>query len=582
MWQTFLEAITGQENFPGSTVTDNEDKIVIRGPKQVIDRIKQTLHSPNDLKLPYVLLPGKSESTTPRIIESPNLIYPPAPELTANNAKVFLANLLGKSLVQLPEFIQDPTSNQLCLPINAENFRVSSDKAQSFTQLIIEQLQRTLVSSNTFSLWQFFTKNTPAPTLASTHKISEQNSKNIFCIREDAQQKPTLYFNYGLLYKLLFPPQIEEKNIPISSDDNDPKVGAVCEIEIDKQHLLFYLGQLVREGVVLKIVTSTEGEQIATPVFFRQISAAINKPLEIKLLIDVSKSMTNEDQKFTQYKHRLKELVKELQQRYAEANTKIELIPFGSYIEESLETNLSNISGIEQFINDLSCGGLTRLYGAIYHALSKFDKLANSILIVFTDGKNECDTTENDLAQLEKFYQDFLTMETFSLAPVTIGYGPQHDDKLMAILQQKLGSIPMTLDDLSPDKFAPVLHVLSQLNQARRIIEFVNAQGKVQRFPVFDGGLTIPEDASFKVGDSIIINNESYTLVAAESRPVVEEMPIAPPALVPAPSAYEDAPVAPLIPTSVSVLVAVFAMMVSQILQMQQGPADPAAQFRPS
>ncbi len=246
------------------------------------------------------------------------------------------------------------------------------------------------------------------------------------------QKQAILYFNYGLLFRFIFPPAIQ---------DNEKNS---LELVIDQEHLLNYIQQLTNGGILLQVYQTSEGVPIARPIFFVSKNIKEVKPT-YTMIIDRSGSMRNNFSK-------LGEKVIQFTQKLREINSEgiIRIVFFNEEASDLKEFPVSS-KEIEFYIHqEISKGafGRTRLFNSVLDQLKMLGGQGvtqdPSVMFVFTDGYDN-ESGDRDIA-LEAITQE---LKQFSLGGASI-----------KIFTMGIGKYDFqALDYFSKETRAPLIHL---------------------------------------------------------------------------------------------------------------------------
>jgi hypothetical protein len=499
----------------GVAITLDSNQVTIRGPQTITDDINRILGSSNEIfKFQKYALVENTHEIVHQVIEMDLPPYAPAPFFSEESTRNFLSNFQMGNPLQLSEFEFDQENQMLRLKITPERVNARNlQMAQTQVDLLIDSLRNQLQKTSRSTLYQAF-NNTPLIQVFNgwyrgDETLSDDHCASVFYSKIDNDGYPVIYFNAAILYQLLFPTFIVNKD-PIASDETDEAKN--YELAFDLRHFLLQLGQHFRENVVFKINEEENGTRTATPIFFDQLAAKASRPVWLRVLLDISASMENA---LPHYKERLKEMIQELRKQPDSQNIRIELVPFNTEIIGAKEFALRSPE-IDSFINDLKAAGDTSLYSTVWKKLEDLDRRLDITkdyhisVVVFTDGLNN--TAPEYAEKLQKLC-NALPGKSYTPAIFTFGMGEKYDKEMMDTLVKATCAIHTEITDLSQQAFAPVLNVCARFTAARTLVSFLRKLGEETRFILFPQEVIARPELSIPVGGVFALNNKSFTIM---------------------------------------------------------------------
>lgn len=273
------------------------------------------------------------------------------------------------------------------------------------------------------------------------HQANEKSLQGLvqrcFGIIETAG-KIQVFFNYGLLYRMLFPPTTE-----IISDPNDESMST---LHINKEHFNNYLLQVTQGGCLLRVYrdTDTANSMQANPLFIGQ-QHLLDMPKRYVFIIDKSGSVGDV---FKNMKQQILAFTEKL--RNLDQHAEVRMVFFSTENQSERTFQLSEETAIKTFVGSQQAYGYTPLFNTTMNELTKLlkRKSENTTVVLFTDGMNttDCGATtyshENNKHiqsikdKLKAFNQKSLTTPKF----FTLGLGYHYDFDMLSNLASATNS----------------------------------------------------------------------------------------------------------------------------------------------
>ncbi len=293
-------------------------------------------------------------------------------------------------------------------------------------------------------------------------------------IEQSNHKQVMLYFNYGLLHRFIFPPQIEVQAIQGTLQHT---------VDIDKKHLLNYVQQLTQGGTLLKVYKESEktNELVARPLFFSD-KKIIKMPHRYTVIIDASGSMDGHLQNLGDH---VIQFIEKL--RTFDDKAKIRIVFFSDKVERAQTFTISESWAIRPFIKDTRALGGTRLFGTVEDELDLLlqEKTPQNFItpvVLFTDG-NDNGSGERSvaLARVSKKLQEFKNMGLKVPQLFTMGFG-SYDYEALSLLAVQAGT-PFTHLQ-SPKDFDQIYHYLDSIQYEQQVLDFLVRVGDTTHFSI--------------------------------------------------------------------------------------------------
>lgn len=310
-----------------------------------------------------------------------------------------------------------------------------------------------------------------------------------FGVVERGQTKQVqMYFDYGLLYRFLFPPKLEVKQIA-----DDPSSGK-ASLRIDKQHFLNYLQQLTQGGVLLRVYKPDALSNIlhARPILWAS-EHVISMPHQYTIVLDRSGSMADHLAKMGQDVIQFIELL-----RAFDNEAKVRLVYFEEQVGPVAEFKVSENDNIKTFINKAIAGGSTRLFSTLEEELDKMQRekttrYFNSVMVVFTDGiDNQSGVRVTALQRIADKFNAFKSQGLTAPRVFTMGLGKYDHDALYALATHTHSPF---IHLQTQEDFKQVYQYLHSIQFEQKIVKLLIKAGTSQQFTVpvsLDGNAQMP------------------------------------------------------------------------------------------
>lgn len=337
----------------------------------------------------------------------------------------------------------------------------------SFNEVSVERLRE---------IWK--TPGDHLPGLLEDFNSDEQLKYNgliqqCFGVIEDRNKgEAKLFFNYGLLYRLVFAPQLTVQEKDLHTD-----------IRIDKQHMLNYVQQLTQDGTLLRVYKENQAVNnfIARPLFFG--NKKFNQmPHHYTIIIDRSGSMQDN---FADLGNKVIEFIEKMKEYDDKA--KVKIVFFDDSTGPIKEFLISESSNIKRFIKSVNVGGYTRLFGTIEDELSQLlkDKTTqdnNSAVVFFTDGNDNIASSRKEaiskiITKLNEFHQQGLKLPKI----FTMGIG-EYDHEALSLFSKETNSPFIHLQDTKD--FEEIYTYLQTLRYEQEVLEFLVSASETNIFSV--------------------------------------------------------------------------------------------------
>lgn len=337
----------------------------------------------------------------------------------------------------------------------------------------------------------------------------------LFGITEDQQ----IYFNYGLLCRLVIQPLLAKKD---SADST--------EIKIDKHHLMAYVAQLVGNGVFFEVEKMAEKDQL-TPIFLNPRSGVM-LPHWIDLVIDCSGSM---DKYISHVKAQIKQLIMKLKP----FNPTIRLVTFSDFIGPTREFKSikddASCSALNGEITNILADGRTRLFDTLYQELShireeKITITHNATMIVFSDGEDTL--SKKRIEDIKQAIYAFEQQEAPPKPQVFTMLAGEGNEAILRELSSAMGTPYIHLD--SPTGFSEIEKHLNEITCESEIVKIqqvLDEQIKTANLRIYQNGS--PYIADFKVdlhpgkATELTINDDKMRLMTQTPKAANSPAPVA-------------------------------------------------------
>jgi len=360
----------------------------------------------------------------------------------------------------------------------------------------IEQILKILSQKNVIDLRQsYLTEELPSEQVFSK-KISRELLNSVMGFTE-IEGKTHIYFDYQLLYSLIFPPYID-----LEQNEKEIQTQQYC-LCIAKRELIAYLRQTFESGFIMKEVE----QGIVQPVLLPHPNPKYMKNV-IYLLLDVSGSMSSCE---TTYVNKVQELVSKLKADLVNIDTStVYLVPFSN--QDKINIISLNLDDTDDQIiqTSMKCSGGTKIKGTLAQLFGDagfnrhFEQAANVTCILFTDG-DDVNSSPKDKIRVEQQKNRQLLPQIF-----TLGYG-NYNLGLCNELAKITGGEFIALDDI--DDLLRIEQHFSEISAKRELVEFIQTlQNEVitRYYSVYDQPFEI--DVTLEDSNVFSINGITYTV----------------------------------------------------------------------
>ncbi len=439
-WHTLLEILLNNTKAKFTLLTRNNNLIIqsdSAGIQIISERLTSALGSSDNLRyfLPYQIS-NKSKPKQLKKVQREKLIVPPPENTVEAGQKIFDAIFsTAFNKLRFNGFFRDNATVENCV--------LWSEPVEEFLKPLWQMAFTTALATfdgvdiNTLrAAWTGDASGLHLPTALAVDKLFAQGLLQqciIFYNDIDENNTPRLRirFDFGLFYKLLFPPIIETVEIPV---EEEKKVdGNTHEISIEIDRLTTYLKSLVDNGVLLRVFKDKEDPKIhADPVF---ITSKHTEPLPrlYVLFLDRSGSMSDDMLRLT---NDVIDYINGLRQ--TDPNARIRIVPFSDKLHpiKPEEFPVSEEQKINAYLRNILPSGETYLYTYLDEELKYLLSLHKQQIkmVVFTDGRDTSELKWVDCKhQISTKILELNQDGTFQIIP--IGAGQAKEKPLIALAQ---------------------------------------------------------------------------------------------------------------------------------------------------
>lgn len=494
-WKALLDTILGKLLIPYELIVTN-DEIMIKATPENAQRIQahlQTaLHSADSFfkQLPYSI---HLSATNQQSSELPNQA-PATPVDSVDSGTQVFKSFFGAGRFDEIALNIDALFSEKSGAISRDQVLYSKPaKSKHTAQIWHDFLNALLAEFNEIEAEQlraiWLDPNLHLPTKEDKLDSTEQRSyrgliQQCFGIIEDKEKNQVqIYFNYGLLHRLIFSPQIALL----------PQVDST-ELHINKKHLLNYVQQLTQHGMLLRVYKSNEQDKsmLARPLFFGQEKLKI-MPNHYTIIIDRSGSMEKHLDKLG---NQVTEFIEKMVPY--DPHAKIRIVFFNDKTGPVKEFSIAEGWNIRDFIKSAKHGGNTRLFGTIeeevqYLYQQNLPEIQNTAIVFFTDGQDTVSNSRQQsidqiIAILNAQHQQGKRLPKI----FTMGIGA-YDHEALHLFSQKTNSPFIHLKDTAD--FSLIYRYLGTLHYQQEVVEFLVRTSQTQAFTVpitLDGNIQSP------------------------------------------------------------------------------------------
>lgn len=505
-WRAVIDTLLGNLNIKYEIQILN-DEIIIKAEHQDSQKIQQklqeTLQSPEHFfnQLPYSVL---TENFSSRNINQNTRQYPQVkpPEDTVDSGISIFKNLFSEETIKGAALDVDAlfdvnkgarSTGQVLYSMPAKN-KVKGELWNKILEVLLLSFHNVNIKTLR-EIWANKGHYLPKPGEmgddSENEVIFSGLAQQCFGVLEENNPSSNtathvkLYFDYGLLYRFIFPPQIDNTSVGI---------------KIQKKHLFHYVRMLISGGGPLIRVYKKNGSEnqngngedqlMAMPIFLAPEKVQYQRH-HYTAIIDHSGSMisasTSSKYKsvLDQIKNDILVFIKKLQEFDSQAKIKI---VFFDDITESKEFDISQTYEISSYIAQFHTRGGTRLLGTIQDELTsllkdQITKNYNSAVVLLTDGEdtaavNRADALNQIGATLSQFKIEGRKLPKF----FTMGVGISYDKDVLVRLADKTGTPFIHLH--SVEDFKDIYRYLNSIQYEQQLMDFLVKTGDSRHYSV--------------------------------------------------------------------------------------------------
>ncbi len=338
--------------------------------------------------------------------------------------------------------------------------RMLEDLMLSFSGVSVSELRR---------LWNE-RLSLPAPKTA----ISEDETivvsglaKDCFRVIKDSNKQVITYFDYGLLYRYIFPPRLQLSKPRTGSGDQR------FQITVNKGHLQDHLKTLNEGDKPLLDVVRYDEQNVVRPIFITEPERVEVLPHHYTIIIDRSLSMQG---MLKQVNKQAIEFIDRL--RTFDSEAVLRLVYFSNDADFFTELSIQEIYEIRQFLSMYAMGG-TELFGTIRQEMKYLldkgiTKKYNTMVVLLTDGEDN-----NAATQRHQFSSELeLMMKSFEIRGLkppkmfTLGVEPGHDKETLNLLAKSTGRSAYIYMQQTSD-FDEIYKHIPSIQYQQQLVEFL-------------------------------------------------------------------------------------------------------------
>lgn len=495
-WQALIDTLLGKLNI-NYDVKITEKRIIITAKEADAYRIQQELQealfssSSFNERLPYTVEVNASVPSTQQAVppskEMADVTTPPPPQDTLEAGLEKFKRLFGAEAINNIALDADSLFDGKKGAYSKECIIYSKPaKVGKIKELWNDFLEALVASFNNVDismLRKIWTEGGHhLPELPENFKLRDGEAfqgliQQCFGVKEEEGQL-RLFMNYGLLYRFIFPPQVEIQAPSAMSSLLNPNQEAT--VSLSKEHLLNYIQQITQKGALLRVYKENESSDqfMARPILLG--AKAINpKSHEIIEILDRSGSMKGEkSQKLAEHVPKLAERLSKLDNK-----AKLRVVFFNDKQGPIKEFPIIDNEGITSFIEGVAPDGGTALFSTFESELRRLlndkSKTKESTILLCSDGVDS-DTYLNPKARAEAFKRIaelFGELEKEGIMPkcYTVGISngnnaDSYDHELLATLAEHCKTPFIHLKSI--DDFKEIYKHTSSIGFERKLEEF--------------------------------------------------------------------------------------------------------------